>query len=110
MGLITFTTMEVLEMLIKTKNQIIEDLVDRLKDQDKNFKDTDFASDAYSSSSTRLSGESSKNEKPATAGSKKAQKTVDAVSLDYAVDDAIRRSETQGEKQWRKRRNTESNL
>lgn len=109
MGLITFTTMEVLEMLIKTKNQIIEDLVDRLKDQDKNFKDTDFASDAYSSSSTRLSGESSKDQKPATAGSNKAS-DVDAESLnvEFAVDDAVKRSAGKHERQWLKKRNTKN--
>lgn len=99
MGLITFTTMEILEMLIKTKNQIIEDLVDRLKDQDENMKNEDLLSESHSTTS-------SQNEKPGTPGSNKT-KDVDAESLvKFAVDDALKRSAGKHERQWLKKRNT----
>lgn len=102
MGLITFTTMEVLEMLIKTKNQIIEDLVDRLKDQDKNFKDEDLLSENHSTTS-------SKSTKPGTPGSNKANDVdAESLSVEFAVDDALKRSAGRHERQWLKKRNTKN--
>lgn len=95
----TFTKAEMLSMLLKTKPQISKAIVEKLKDTD------EIPSDAYSSSSTRLSGESSQSPKRRKTQSlhKAGSKTVDAV--DYAVDDAIRRSAGKAERQWLEKRN-----
>lgn len=68
-------------------------------------KDDD--SDATSSSSTIASASSpeSSPEKKLKSLHTEGSKTADTLDVEYAVDEAIRKTETKGERQWLKKRN-----
>ena len=91
-----FTKDEMLSMLLKSKGEFQKILVEKLKGSS-----DEMASDAYSSSSTRLSGQSSKDqdEKETQELPTEAPKTVDAVGCELAVDQALRQSAGHFERQ-----------
>lgn len=107
MGVIVeFDELEIIDMVVMTRTEILKTLLRKLK----YYKDQTDTTDASSSSSTPASSSRPKRFKDQDGkihhkgGSKKA----DAVVVEYAVDEALKRSAGEAEKQWLKKRNTKT--